>query len=153
MEQVKSLGATDVSENDMPVYFRMLFGLFLVFSLFSIYIYYISNSLSEAQLAALPEPGRQLYLDIPVWAIISGAMAGVFSLIGLALAIAGKKKAIGFLALAFLCVLLRDGWFIYDGRVWDLISRISLILSSSFVIVFAVQLYSAIHGARKGWLR
>ncbi|MCX2745505.1 hypothetical protein OO013_16615 [Mangrovivirga sp. M17] len=143
----------DLSTRKMPNGIRLLFIVFLLFNFFWIYIYYIANRLTEAQIAAMPEQGRALYLDIPEWVMIAGGIGLVSSVIGLTLVLFGKRTGIWFLLITLIGVLLRDGWFIYDGRVWELIPKQSLILSSISVVIFIMQFLIALYASNKKWLK
>jgi hypothetical protein len=47
--------------------FRVIFIFLLLFALLSAVGYYLTNFLSETQIASMPEAMRELFLGIPKW--------------------------------------------------------------------------------------
>ena len=84
--------------------------------------------------------------------MVSGATGIILSIIGLGLLLAKKKKSQLVLGLAFTGILLRDGWFLVDGRVLDLIPPLSLLLSTSLLGSYLVQWLLAYYANSKQWL-
>jgi len=153
MEQNNASEQSNYLKKKMPIWFRALFIFLLLFSLFFGYGFYLANFLSESQIAAMPEAMKELFLDIPKWVMFAGGTGVLSSIIGNFLVVFGKKQGAFILLIAPIMATLRDGWFMIDGRVMDLIPTFSLILSSLGFLAAFIQPVLAFYGIKKGWLK
>ena len=124
----------------------------LIFTFFWVW-FYLANFLSESQISAMPEAMRELQLDIPKWVMVAGGTGVLSSIIGNLLVVFRKKQGAFILLITPIMAILRDGWFMVDGRVMDLIPTFSLILSSLGFLSAFIQPILAFYGIRKNWLK
>ena len=96
---------------------------------------------------------RELYLSIPPWVVACGGIAMVAGLCGLVVMLLRRKWSIPLFQVGTIGVLLRDTWFVADGRIWEAASAPGLGLSILALLLFVFQLALAMYGARRGWLR
>jgi hypothetical protein len=137
----------------MPIWFRLIFLVMLVWGLFFSYAVYTGNSPSESKLASMSEAGRELFLDIPTWAMFAAGIGVISGVIGVSLVLLGRKLGAYTLIIPPIMFILRDGWFLIDGRVLDLISKTGLIIPSLAVLIAIIQSILAFYGLKKNWLQ
>jgi hypothetical protein len=137
----------------MPWWFRLIFLVMLAWGIFFSYAVYTGNFPSEAILASMPEAGRELFLDIPTWAMFAACIGVISGVIGVSLVLLGRKLGAYTLIIPPIMFILRDAWFLIDGRVLGLISNLGLILSSLAVLIGIIQCVLAFYGIRKNWLK
>ncbi|HMP98506.1 MAG TPA: hypothetical protein PKC24_01915 [Cyclobacteriaceae bacterium] len=125
----------------------------LAWGLYFSYGVYTGNSRSESKLASMSEAGRELMLDIPTWAMFAAGIGVISGVIGVSLVLLGRKLGAYTLLIPPIMFILRDTWFLIDGRVFGLISNLGLILSSLAVLIGIIQCVLAFNGVRKNWLK
>lgn len=152
MIQKDTLNESGKYNTRMPLWFRIIFLFMLAWGLFFGYGVYTGNSSNESKLASMPQAVRELFLDIPTWAMFAAGIGVITSLIGVILILLGRKIGAYILLIPPIMFILRDGWFLIDGRVFDLISKASLIISSLGVFISIIQSILAFYGLKKNWL-
>ena len=136
----------------VPVWFRLLSLLGLLWNAFGVYMYLKSVGMFGDPLAGLDAAHRALAETIPAWVTGTFAVAVFGGLLGSLLMVAGKRLASPVLLLSLLAVIVQSAWIILFSNARAVEGAMALMMPAVITLVAILLVWLAAKGAARGWL-
>jgi len=136
----KVIGAT------VPVWFRLLAVLGLLWNGYGVYMYLQSVGMIGKTAQVAPAQA------VPAWVTGSFAVAVFAGLLGSLLMVAGKRLACPLLVLSLIAVIVQTVWIVFISNARAVEGMKALIMPGAITLVALLLVLVAARGAEKGWL-
>jgi hypothetical protein len=136
----------------VPVWFRVLAVLGLLWDCLGVFSYLRSVGMLGDQLAGLDSAHLALARSIPAWVTGTFAVAVFAGLLGSLLMVAGKRLASPLLLLSLLAVIVQSAWVMFVSNARAVEGAIALLVPACITLVAILLVWLAAKGAAKGWL-
>jgi hypothetical protein len=136
----------------VPVWFRLLALLGLLWNAFGVYMYLKSVGMFGNPLAGLDPAHAALARTVPAWVTGTFAVAVFAGLLGSLLMVAGKRLACPLLVLSLVAVIVQTVWIVFMSNARAVEGMMALIMPGGITLVALLLVLVAARGAEKGWL-
>ena len=136
----------------VPVWFRLLALLGLLWNAFGVYMYLKSVGMFGNPLAGLDPAHAALARTVPAWVTGTFAVAVFAGLLGSLLMVAGKRLACPLLVLSLVAVIVQTVWIVFMSNARAVEGMMALIMPGAITLVALLLVLVAARGAEKGWL-
>jgi len=136
----------------VPVWFRLLALLGLLWNGFGVYMYLKSVGMFGNPLAGLDPAHAALARTVPAWVTGAFAVAVFAGLLGSLLMVAGKRLACIFFVLSFLAVAAQTVWIAFISNARAVEGMQALIMPGAITLVALLLMLVAAKGAAKYWI-
>jgi hypothetical protein len=136
----------------VPMWFRALALLGLLWNAFGVYMYLKSVGMFGDPLAGLDPAHAALARSVPAWVTGTFAVAVFAGLLGSLLMVAGKRLACPLLVLSLIAVIVQTVWIVAISNARAVEGMMALVMPGTIALVALVLVLVAAKGAEKGWL-
>jgi hypothetical protein len=136
----------------VPVWFRLLAVLGLLWNAFGVYMYLKSVGMFGNPLAGLDPAHAALARTVPAWVTGTFAVAVFAGLLGSLLMVAGKRLACIFFVLSLLAVIVQTVWIIAISNARAVEGTMALVMPGVITLVALLLALVAAKGAARYWL-
>lgn len=137
----------------LPGWFWVVAVLALLWELMGVGSYLYHVTLSEADIAALPEGQRRLMAIIPPWILGAFAIAVFSGLLGAIALLARRRWARPLFVLSLIAVVVQFGWEFAVAKAHELLGASSAIFPAIIIVVAALLVWFSGLAIKRGWLR
>lgn len=132
-------------------------GIFVILALLwaaaGCYAYVTQVSMGEAELAAMPDAQRELFLAMPVWVTAAYALAVWLGLAGAVGLLLKRRWAVPLYVASLVAVLVQFGWTFLANDVLGSMGPAALGLPVTIIALGVALVWYSRRAAAKGWLR
>ena len=132
--------------------FRIISAVALGWNLIGVGTYLMSVTMSPETLAAMPEPERALYADIPVWATSAYAIAVFGGTLGSVALVIRKAWAVPVLIVSLIGILLQMGHAFFATAMIEVQGGTAAVLPLLIVIIAIYLVWFSSAAKRTGWI-
>lgn len=134
--------------------FWLIGGLFAVWNLSGLYMYYQMSITTPEQLQAAGYSAQQIahVLDTPVWAHSAYAIAVNAGVLGAILLLLRKSWAIPLFVISLVAALLQDLDSYVLRNALDLFDRVWLVIPITVIVICCFEIWYSRAAKAKGWL-
>jgi hypothetical protein len=136
----------------VPMWFRALALLGLLWNAFGVYMYLKSVGMFGDPLAGLDPAHAALARSVTAWVTGTFAVAVFAGLLGSLLMVAGKRLACPLLVLSLIAVIVQTVWIVAISNARAVEGMMALVMPGTIALVALVLVLVAAKGAEKGWL-
>jgi hypothetical protein len=129
----------------VPVWFRLVAVLGLLWNGYGVYMYLLSVGMIKTGQAA---PAQA----VPAWVTGTFAVAVFAGVLGSLLMVAGKRLACPLLVLSLVAVIVQTVWVAFISNARAVEGMKALIMPGAITLVALLLVLVAARGAEKGWL-
>jgi hypothetical protein len=129
----------------VPVWFRLVAVLGLLWNGYGVYMYLLSVGMIKTGQAA---PAQ----TVPAWVTGTFAVAVFAGVLGSLLMVAGKRLACPLLVLSLVAVIVQTVWVAFISNARAVEGMKALIMPGAITLVALLLVLIAARGAEKGWL-
>ena len=136
----------------VPVWFRSLALLGLLWNAFGVYMYLKKVGMMGDPLAGLDPAHVALAQSVPAWVTGAFAIAVFAGLLGSLLMVAGKRLASPVLLFSLLAVIVQAAWIVLVSNARAVEGALALVMPRVIAGVAVLLVWLAAKGNARGWL-
>jgi hypothetical protein len=125
----------------------------LAWNLIGLAMFGVQVTMDEAQLAAMSEADRQVYLATPLWVEVAFGFAVIGGVLGALGLLLRRRWAVSMFAISLLALLVQFAGAYLSTPAWQAYGAAGLAMPALLVVVALALLAYARRAAAGGWLR
>ncbi|RJF92900.1 hypothetical protein [Sphingomonas cavernae] len=143
----------DAVQVKVPTWFWVVAVLALLWELMGVAAYVSDVTMTQADLAALPEGQRQLYATMPPWVTAAYAIAVFGGALGAMALLMRRNWARMLFIISMIAVICQFGWSFGIARAHEIVGANALLFPALIVLIAIALVWFSGMSTRRGWLR
>ncbi len=143
---------SDSPTSKPAVWFWVVSAVAFVWNLMGVAAFVMQVTMSDADLAALPEAERMLYETAPAWSTAVFALAVFGGALGCLALLLRKKWAFPILVVSLIGIVAQMTYNVFFSKVMDVYGPGGLIMPVMVLVIGVYLLFFARSSTAKGWL-
>lgn len=139
--------------NKVPKWFAVVAIIALVWNLLGVMAFAMQVTLGPEQLAAMPEAERNLYLTLPLWALIAFGCAVFGGVLGSLALLLKRRLASALFTVSLVGVVVQLIHSMFFSKTLEVVGPGGMVMPIMVLLIAIGLLWLSFRARRSGWLR